>query len=220
MATYSNRTVLSIAAVVGALVIGAIAGFALDPEAAEVPPVSPTAPSGPGPTDQTDGAPVGYARTEDGAVAAATNFGLISTNDAVWSRRAFQDAMESLAAPSWKSEAREQAADGYDFITNRYGPDADVSGAALRYKVVAFSPTRAAVKLWIVTVISGSQRRTVDEVWGTATVRLAWVDGDWRVEGTENETGPAPVDLPTTVPPESARSAMEELKEFTGAPLP
>lgn len=223
MATEAQRRGFTLFAV---LVIGVATGILVsflletDHKDSSAPSTTPGQVGGPGSTDELNGVPVGYAQTEEGAVAAATNFGLVSTNDALWSRDAFIRAMESIAAPGWRDEARRQAENGYEFITQRYGPDADVSGAALRYDVLDFSSEHAVVKLWVLSVISGSKSPTVDEVWGTTIVRLIWIDGDWRVEETTNDTGPAPVDLPGQSPEESANALMKELREYTGAPVP
>lgn len=206
-------------AIVVAVGLGIGLGFILDSGPSHLDVISET-PSGPGPSDEVNGVPVGYSRTEAGAVAAATNFGLLSTMDSFWGADRLPDAMEVLAAPQWREEARQQATSGYEFITRRYGKDVELSGAALRYQVLEFSPDRAAVNLWILTVISGARRATVDEIWGTATVRLGWIEEDWRVIGTENETGPAPVQLPADGLSEDARLFIEELDEYSGAPTP
>lgn len=204
--------------VLGALfvgvMIGVLLGFVLDNGGERSPQAPVPSAVGPGPTTEVNGVPVGYARTEEGAVAAARGFALITASDVIGDQDAFVKAMETISAPGWLEDARNQAVNGYEFLVGRYGDDVDVSAAVLRYDVVDFSPTQAEVKLWIVSVVAGSQRPTVDEVWGTAIVELTWVDSDWRVSGAENTTGPAPVDLPTASSEESATSLMEELDEF------
>ena len=219
----SRRGGIGIVVVLISIGAGVGLGFVLDspdsrsprPEAGQSPRV------GPGPYAEENGVPVGYARTEEGAVAAATNFGLLSTRDEFWSLEGLQNATAELSAPSWKGQASEEALTGFRFISRRYGTDADVSGAAIRYRVEEFSRDRASVKLWLVTVISGSTRATVDEAWGTATVNLIWTDGDWRVNGTKNETGPAPVDLPfPDGSSEDPKQLFTQLHEYSGAPLP
>ncbi len=175
---------------------------------------------GPGPTAEVSGVPVGYARTEEGAVAAATNFSLLTADDDLLDVDALTSAMETLAAPDWKAEARAQAANGTQFIIDRYGDDADLTGSVLRYDIVDYNSDRAVIKLWTVTVVSGSKRPNVEEAWGTATVNLVWTDGDWRVEGNESAPGPAPIDLPAGDPEQSASSLMEVFREFKGAPTP
>lgn len=215
------RVGMVVGALVAGVAIGILLGFTLDDGGSDAsPPTQAPSTSGPGPADQVNGVPVGYARTEEGAVAAATNFSLLTTGDELVDLDALTTAMETLASPDWKQEARTQAANGYEFVVDRYGDDADLTGSVLRYDVVDFSADRAVVKLWTVSVASGSKRQNVDEVWGTLTVGLVWTDGDWRVEGNESVPGPAPVDLPTGAPEQSANSLMEEFHEFGGAPIP
>lgn len=210
--------------VVGALVIGVligiVLGFIFDKGAQESPQAQPPTATGPGPTSEENGVPVGYAQSEEGAVAAATNFSLLTAGDELLDVDALTSAMETLAAPDWKADARAQAANGNEFIVDRYGDDADLTGSVLRYEVVDYSSSRAVVKLWTVSVVSGSKRPNVEEVWGTVTVNLVWTNGDWRVEGNESTPGPAPIDLPAGEPEQSASSVMEDFHEFGGAPIP
>ena len=210
--------------VFGALALGTLIGvwigFVLDKDDALPPTGAEPSVVGPGPTAEENGVPVGYARTEQGAVAAATNFSLLTTRDELLDVNALTTAMETLASPAWKDEAGAQATNGNEFLVDRYGDDADLSGSVLRYDIVDYSSDRAVIRLWTVSVASGSKRPNVEEVWGTLTVSLVWTDGDWRVEGNESTPGPAPIDLPAGQPEQSANSLMEDFHEFVGAPIP
>jgi hypothetical protein len=210
--------------VVGALVVGVligiVLGFIFDKGAQESPQAQPPTATGPGPTAEENGVPVGYSRTEEGAVAAATNFNLLAGRDELLDLDAMTTAMQTLAAPSWKDEAGRQAESGYEYIVDTYGDDADVSAAVVRYDLVNFTTDRASVRLWTVSLASGSRRPNVEEVWAIVTVDLIWVDDDWRVEDLESSVGPAPVDLPSGQPAENATTLMEEFDEFEGAPVP
>lgn len=224
MATEARgRGITLIGVLLVGIVLGVIGGFLLDGgdnEANETP--SPSAPGarGPGPHDELNGVPVGYARTEEGAVAAAANFTLLTAKDSLLDQDALVLAMETLAAPSWVSEAQMQARNGYKFITSRYGNDANIAGAVLRYDVANFSSDQATIKLWAVSVASGSKRPNVEEVWSILSVDLEWANGDWRVTGSESEPGPAPIDLPGGAPQQSALDVMEGFDEFEGALVP
>lgn len=202
-----------------ALLIGLVAGFVIgdyerSPEVSLKPPLSP------GPTRELNGVPVGYARTPEGAVAAATNFSLLAGDDELVDLPSMKRAMRTLAAPSWREEATTQAESGHEYIVGTYGEDADVTVGVIRYDVLDFSRERAAVQLWTVSIASGSKRPEVEEVWAILRIDLLWIDGDWRVEGIESSVGPAPVDVPSGDPGDSATSLMEEFDEFEGAPLP
>ena len=210
--------------VVGALalglLIGVLLGFVLDQGGK--PESTPRGPSigATGPTTEENGVPVGYARTEEGAVAAATNFNLLAGNDELLDRDSMVAAMQTMAAPAWKTEAARQATSGYDYIVDTYGSNADVSTAVVRYQVVDYASDEASVRLWTVSLASGSKRPQVEEVWAVVTIDLIWTENDWRVDGIESSVGPAPVDLPSGQPGESATTLMEEFDEFRGAPVP
>ena len=220
MATEKRRALGLVAVLVIGLVVGLVVGFVLgDGKQASTPDEAmPNQVADPGPTDEVNGVPVGYARTEEGAVAAATNFHLLSARDDLLDQQALRMAMETLAAPEWKEEAARQAKSGYEYVVDTYGADADVSAAVLGYEVVDLSSDRANVRLWTVTTLSGSRRPNVEEVWGIVTIDLVWASNDWRVRGIESDPGPAPVDLPGDNSDVSALEVMEDFNEFEGAP--
>lgn len=217
-----NRVVIG-ALLTACLLVGIALGFMLDGGQSETPrgtDASGVPASGPGPSGETNGIPTGYSRTEEGAVAAATNFNLLSARGDSVDEEALVTAMETLATPDWKEEARRQARSGYEFIVDTYGTDADVSAATVRYELQDFSPDQATVRLWTVSVVSGSKKSTVDEVWAVVTVDLSWVENDWRIAGIESSVGPAPVDLPTEEPEQDAATVMEDFIEYEGAQVP
>lgn len=224
MAYGTDHRGIAIAVVAAAaLAVGVFVGFLLDKEESDdgaSPSPATTEVDGSGPTDEINGVPIGYARTEDGAVAAAANFQLLSAKDSLLDREALVTAMQTFAAPAWKQEAARQARNGYEYIADTYGADADVSAAVLRYSVDDFNPDRAVVRLWTVSLVSGPKRPSVEEVWAIVTVDLAWINDDWRVRGIESSVGPAPVDLPSGQPSQTAGNVMEEFNEFEGAQTP
>jgi hypothetical protein len=214
------RSGIVVGAVLAGVAIGASLGFVLDRSSEVSPQTSHLSVTGPGPATEENGVPVGYAPTKEGAVAAATNFNLLEGKDELLDLDAMTTAMRTLAAPAWRNEASRQAKSGYEYIVDTYGKDADVSVAVVRYDLVDFTTERAAVRLWTVSLASGSKRPSVEEVWAIVTVDLVWVDGDWRVDGIESSVGPAPIVLPSGKPEEKATTLMEEFDEFGGAPAP
>lgn len=165
------------------------------------------------PSGEEDTADEHLRRSGEGAALAARKYVLISASDVIRDRESFVAAMERAAAPSWAEEARKQAIDGHTFLTDRYGTDVDITAAVMRYKVLNHSPEAATVKLWVVSVASGSEQERVDEAWGTAVVQLSWIAGGWRVSDVSNSNGPAPVDLPGGEAADTAGLLMRELNE-------
>lgn len=217
MARYSNRSLLVGALVCGALVVGVFVGFLLDSDesATSPPPTGENAVTGPGPHDEVNGVPVGYARTEEGALVAAQQYALISASDLIRDRDEYILALETVASSDWEVKARTQAINGFKFFRERYGPDVDVTATVVRNSVLQYSADVALVKLWTVSLATGSERGTVDEVWGTSEIRLVWADDDWRINDVTNQSGPAPVDLPLGENEETAQELMETLDEVS-----
>lgn len=218
----SRRAVMILVGAALCLGLGVLLGFALDKGEPAAPSKTPTEPAteSVGPSDEVDGVPVGYARTEGGAVSAATNFHLLSANDELFSRDELVGAMRILAAPKWKNEAVRQATAGYKYLVDTYGADADVATAAIRYDVTHFDPSRAIVRLWIVGAFAGQNRPGVEATWSVVTTELEWVEGDWRVSGTASSPGPAPMEIPLQQPQLNATEVMEDFDEYRGAPVP
>lgn len=219
MSTSTKRAIALMLAIVVAVGLGIGLGFILDSGPSHLDVISET-PSGPGPRDEVNGVPVGYARTEEGAVAAATNLALLTGRNEFLDPSKLSAAMQSVATPSWRATAARQAKEGVDYILKTYGLDADISSAVLRYEVEDFTGETAAVRLWTVSVAAGSKRRLVEEVWSVLRFDLRWLEDDWHVAGLRSESGPAPVGLPAGVSDSSATSIMESLEEFSGAPSP
>jgi hypothetical protein len=138
-----------------------------------------------------NGVPVGYELSEEGAVAAATNFAQIMAGPSRDAER-YRNAMQTLAAPSWRDRALELASNAIDFAERRYGPGASIGFHPLRYKVEDYSDSAATIQLWGVVVASGPKVAGVEESWVTATVHLSRVDDDWRVSGQTSAAGPTP----------------------------
>lgn len=208
-----------------AVVIGLITGFVFGSQRAEeLRNDSPrteveTGHHGAGPSGDADGVPVGFAHTEDGAVAAAVNFHLLSGREDL-DLEAMTKAMTMLAAPSWRSDAKAQAKTGYEYVVDTYGDGAKVRTAVLSHHLASFTENKAVVELWTVTVLSGNRRPNAEQVWGIVTIELAWVDDDWRIEGIESSPGASPVNLPSGNSNPTAAEVMEEFDAFEGAAVP
>jgi hypothetical protein len=144
-----------------------------------------------GPREEINGVPVGYARTEEGAILAATNFARVMA-DPFSDSRVYQQAMETLASPEWRPQARELAQNTAAFALDRYGARGSISFSPLRYRAVEASDENAIIELWGVALASGPKVASTDESWIRGTIQLVWVDGDWRVGGQQSASGPTP----------------------------
>jgi hypothetical protein len=186
-----------------------------------------------GPRQVQHGVGVGYAHNEQGAVAAAANYTRVLSSDRILDDASRRAAIDTLAAP----EARARLQKTFDQAVASLRKGLGVSGAAGRgtqvllratpvgWRVEEYGPGAAKVAIWVTSVggsIGGSGGPVpVREGWGTTTVQLRWVGGDWKQVDSATTDGPVPIAdvAPPTAAPELIGKA-NEFKEFTYAPGP
>jgi hypothetical protein len=186
-----------------------------------------------GPSRYLEGVGVGYARSQEGAVAAAANFTRVLSSDLILDTRRRQAAIAVLAAP----EARGRLQRSFDQAVASLRQGLGVTGEAAKdtqvllratpvgWRVEAYSADSAKVAIWVTSVggsIGGAQGPVpIREAWGTTTVTLRWADGDWKQVDSTTVDGPVPIAdvAPPTAAPELLGKA-NEFKEFTYAPGP
>jgi hypothetical protein len=186
-----------------------------------------------GPSRYLEGVGVGYARSQEGAVAAAANFTRVLSSDLILDTRRRQAAIAVLAAP----EARGRLQRSFDQAVASLRQGLGVTGEAAKdtqvllratpvgWRVEAYSADSAKVAIWVTSVggsIGGAQGPVpIREAWGTTTVTLRWAGGDWKQVDSTTVDGPVPIAdvAPPTAAPELLGKA-NEFKEFTYAPGP
>jgi hypothetical protein len=144
---------------------------------------------GPGPYDIVDDVPVGYAHTEAGAIAAATNY-IAAISD----KRAFNEAWRTnayqvMAAP----DAYQQLVDSVAASYQRIDADLGLGEAAaydgsiqavtvpLGYRVDAVDEQRATITVWAAGWLARPQGQQLPLRATANTVELVWVNGDWKL---------------------------------------
>jgi hypothetical protein len=185
-----------------------------------------------GPSRYLDGVGVGYARSQEGAVAAAANFTRVLSSELILDTRQRRVAIDVLAAP----EARGRLQRTFDQAVASLRQGLGMTGAAAEdaqvllratpvgWRVEDYSPRSAKVAIWVTSVggsIGGAQPVPIREAWGTTTVTLRWAGGDWKQVDSTTVDGPVPIAdvAPPTAAPELLGKA-NEFKEFTYAPGP
>ena len=156
-----------------------------------------------GPTLERAGLDVGFAHDEDGAVAAAVSYAtaaqrwLYFSDDEI--RAAVSEIATPIAAPRMADElvldvstAREQLATSPGRIWWLVRP--------LAWRVEHHDVDEARVSVWVVTILSASGVAAPQSEFSTITIDLAWVDGDWRVDGVRDTPGPTPINGPQDQP--------------------
>jgi hypothetical protein len=185
-----------------------------------------------GPRRYLDGVGVGYAHSQEGAVAAAANFTRVLSSDLILDEARRRAAIDVLAAPEARS--RHQKTFDQAVVSLRQGLGA--AGAAgqdaqvllratpVGWRVESFDAGTARVAIWVTSVGGsggGATAAPIREAWGTTTVELRWAGGDWKQVDSTTVDGPVPIAdvAPPTAAPELLGKA-NEFKEFTYAPGP
>lgn len=164
-----------------------------------------------------NGVPVGYPRSQEGAIEAATNFTRVMAS-ALENPETYREVLLTMASPSWISEAERIAENGLRFFQERYGLGGTSTFSPLRYRVESYSNGRATIQIWGVTVAAGPKVDGIDESWLTGTVDLSWVEGDWRISEQSSEAGPTPELLQSGT--DLSTNALEGFKDYPRAPRP
>ncbi|HEX7148273.1 MAG TPA: hypothetical protein VF512_12230 [Actinomycetota bacterium] len=185
-----------------------------------------------GPQRFKAGVGVGYARSQQGAVAAAANYTSVLSSDLILDTTRRRAAIDALAAP--EAKARLQKTFDQAVVSLRQG--LGVTGAAddgtqvllratpVGWRVESYDNGAAKVAIWVTSVggsIGGKVPVPIREGWGTTTVTLRWAGGDWKQVESTTTDGPVPIAdvAPPTAAPELVDKA-NEFKEFTYAPGP
>jgi hypothetical protein len=185
------------------LVAGIAIGRASAPNSSSGPAQRPSVATqaGPGPTRTVNGVPVGYAHTEAGAVAAATNFLMVVDGPLVTQPDKYRSAIDTLAAPEARAKQRadaEKVLNGLQYLLTYAEQGRTVVSrlAPLAYHVDRFGGNETQVSIWAEGLVAVDGVISLREVWGTTTLTVRWIDGDWRVASIAAPTaasyGPAP----------------------------
>jgi hypothetical protein len=175
---------------------------------------------------------VGYARSQQGAVAAAANYTQVLSSDLILDTTRRRAAIDVLAAP--EAKARLQKTFDQAVVSLRQGlgvTEAADDGAQVLlratpvgWRVEDYSDRSAKVAIWVTSVggsVGGKVPAPIREGWGTTTVTLRWAGGDWKQ--VESTTTDGPVPIADVAPPTAAGELVDkanEFKEFTYAPGP
>jgi hypothetical protein len=152
-----------------------------------------------------DGAalPGGFARDEDGAVAAAIAYTAASQGWLYLDDDEVAAAVAAIAAPqAIERLTREVLADVQTARRELAVSPGRVWWLVhpLAWKVRSYTRSAASVALWTVTVLSAADVAVPQAEWMTVTVDLVWTDVGWRVEAVGDRPGPTPMTGPRDDP--------------------
>lgn len=156
-----------------------------------------------GAVSQQAGMAIGFSRSEEGAVAAAVAHATASQRWLYFTDDEIRAAVAEIATPV---AAGRLAAD----VVAEIGLARDQLGASpgrvwwlvrpMAWRLEHHGSDEASVSVWVVTVLAAAEVAAPQTEWLTVTIDLAWVDGDWRVNGVRDAPGPTPIAGPRDQP--------------------
>jgi hypothetical protein len=209
---WAFRVGLAVVFLVGLAGGVAVGRFALAP-AAPAPAATPAVTAGVagvGAGGVAQGIPVGYEHSQAGAAQAAGNFlaalgGYLALDPA----RA-KAALDQVADPRDRPRLEASLASSLQADESlwgiqtaaRQGRRVLLTQTPLAYRVDAYTPAQATVRVWLVTSVGVENRQRLEASYGIGSATLAWLDGDWRLRGVDagSESGdvvPASLQNPT-----------------------
>ncbi len=174
--------------------------------------------------------PVGWAHSQAGAIAAATNYTAVLSSELLFDSAKRRLAVDAIAAPEARGQLRralDATAKTVAAALTRSMGSATASAPLdpekvlfqtipVRYRVDLCDGAHARISIWQ-TGVAGYQDSSlpVQEAWGVTTVELRWVDEDWKETDATVQDGPAPVadGTPPTLTPVLVREA-QRFKEY------
>ncbi|MCK1812746.1 hypothetical protein MTQ13_00375 [Streptomyces sp. XM4011] len=154
------------------------------------------------------GVPLGYPRTEAGAVRAATNYQLARSSVEYITDRSYRHQLLAEIAESESEKSLIRTDDSaMDLVLASLGirkRDAATlvaRAAPLGVTVSDYSRHSATVEVWAAGLIgttSDSAPLPVSASWNTHTVTLRWQEDDWKLAGVASRPGPTPLDTGST----------------------
>jgi hypothetical protein len=140
------------------------------------------------------GVPVGYARTEAGARAAAATYATVRAQAILLAPAERRRVLGAVATPAF-ARAAEREDEARDLAPLADHEQARYVAATLGATTDAYHGSRARVTVWLLQALAAD--RAVASFL-TQTVELRWVDGDWRLAGQRESRGQAVPEITQT----------------------
>ncbi len=210
------------AVVVMALVFGVIFGRITAPQRQLV---VRTMPLAPGSTQVESNVPVGYQRTQQGAVDAATNYAVALNGPVPYNADDLRAAVDVAATAEYRTDLEASTARDLQGLNSYYGIDVHAQAGArpviklvpIAYHLDAYSPAEASVGIWAVWLIAEEGLLVPQQHWTTTHIALKWQGGDWKISATGAHPGPIPQPVQGAVPESSTPlpAALTDYQEYT-----
>ena len=144
--------------------------------------------------------PPGFPQTRDGAVEAATSYGLAIDGPLLLDAPRRSALLRDIASVDARANLESTFARGADLIVTNLGlTDDRTSDPGFVWRVVpggwqlrSYERTRATVAIWATGVVLADGQPLAMPEWRTTEVELVWERDDWRLVGFATTPGPAP----------------------------
>jgi hypothetical protein len=192
------------------------------PRTANAPATTATTASKAGPARVVPGVGVGqgWAHTQDGAVAAATNYTVALGGTLVFDPVARDKAIAALAAPQARAALQRTWRDAAELTRKGLELPAGAAAASqavvvtvpMRHRVEHFDQGKARIAIWT-TGLAGSPTMAVTQGYGVTVVDLAWVKNDWKQVKVSSRTAPTPL-APADEGPSATAAFLQQIRDF------
>ena len=144
--------------------------------------------------------PRGFRRSREGAVEAATAYGLALDGPLLLDEPKRSALLQDIASGEARADLESTLARGADLIITNLGLTEDhIDDPGFVWRVVpggwqvrSYDEARATVAIWATGVVLADGQPLAMPEWRTTEVELVWERGDWRLVGFTTTPGPAP----------------------------
>ncbi len=159
----------------------------------------PSAVPSPGPSHLVAGVGVGYAHTKAGATLAAARYQQAFADAAILRPGVLRARVAAVATPDFAPTMLAANSPGVRRLASgpfgkglRGGVETIYVGVPVGYRVLAYSPGRAVVRIWGFTLLGNASSVEPSAYFGLSRTALVWSEGDWKIADTRASFGPTP----------------------------
>ncbi len=186
-----------------------------------------TAPTGTQPVSTSqDGIATGFPHTAEGAQSAAVNYSVALGSSEMYTTASRHAIVATVADPASASTLLAKFDPAFTSLAGKLGLKSGQAQHGLTFisrtipvgtKIDTYSGSQATVEIWndsIGGLAGQGSTNPVTEYWYTLTLKLAWVDNDWKVTDFSQVDGPTPISGTQTS--SSAEAITNAVTQFGG----
>jgi hypothetical protein len=162
-----------------------------------------------------------FARTPEGAAAAATAYLSVLSGPALLDRAAVSRTLNAIVSTGSRVQLVSAYQTAADRAREQLGVDATsassvvLRAASVGYRVDGFQPSAASVSVWRVGVVGSGASVTPRQSWRTETVSLVWERGTWKIDAVRSSPGPTPPLAATATDGTDLAAVIPTFEEFS-----